>query len=611
MRPRKSFIFPSILVIALLIVGAIGDAAVARAQTQSISAVFDQAASASGVPASLLKALCYMEGRLSNHGGSPSVDGGYGCMHLVTNDPNASALKGGKDGGIGTNMTQSGRADTLDSAAKDLGVTTDQLKTDLATNIRGGAAVLRDSALQLSPNHTLPTALADWYGAVAAYSNATTQSTARLYADSVYSLLNKGFSAPAENGEVITLAPQAVKPNVTLANAVKATTTLPSGCVDDGKTDYPGAINCILDPASYDCLRSPDEIPCNYETSDRPNVLPLNYVVIHDIEGTAQDAINVFQNVNNGVSIHYIVDSDGTVYQIVHEKDIAYQAGNFWYNQRSIGIEHAGFDATGFLWYNATEYLASAKLTAYLLKKYNIPLDHDHIVSHGIIPSPTLATSPNHVDPGPYWLWDYYFAQIHKQGVAYPQQQGDNSHIITLRPSTDQKPFGKGGTETAANFNFFYLYNGPGTRTGLIPGNGMDITIEDNNVEPTLSYYYLAKVKDPDGSGKMLYQIWYGESDHLSDSPSSFFANGKLAWLAVPPGAVVEGTGTPVKINLSTAKIYGRPVSSDSFVIGDAPSGAIFVSPLTVVESGTNTTWYSINYNHRQAWVQAGEVTTA
>lgn len=61
--------------------------------------------------------------------------------------------------GIGTDMIKDGQTDDLDMAAKDLGVTTDQLKTDMATNIRGGAAVLRDYALQLSANHTLPARL--------------------------------------------------------------------------------------------------------------------------------------------------------------------------------------------------------------------------------------------------------------------------------------------------------------------------------------------------------------------------------------------------------------------------------------------------------------------
>jgi hypothetical protein len=100
-----------------------------------------------------------MEGKFSNHDGRPSIDNGYGCMHLVKNY----------------------RVDTLDQTAKDLNVSTDQLRSDIKTNIRGGAAILRDDALQLSSNHSLPTSLADWYPAVEKYSDATTKSTAGMY----------------------------------------------------------------------------------------------------------------------------------------------------------------------------------------------------------------------------------------------------------------------------------------------------------------------------------------------------------------------------------------------------------------------------------------------
>jgi N-acetyl-anhydromuramyl-L-alanine amidase AmpD len=349
------------------------------------------------------------------------------------------------------------------------------------------------------------------------------------------------------------------------------------------------------------------------EDSNRPASYPVLFVGIHDIEGTVQDALNEFQNINNGVSIHYIVDTDGTVYQVVHDKDITYHIGNYWYNQRAIGIEHAGFDATGFQWYNAAEYLSSAKLVSYLLKKYNIPLDHDHVVGHGTVPSPAPQFAPNHVDPGPYWLWDYYFKLIHQQGVPYGKN-ASNQHIISLYPRTDQRPYAANGTETPANFNFFYLYNGPSTQSGLLTSasNGSDITDETNNVEPAISYYYLNKVKDPAGTGDTLYEIWYGEDDHLNDPTPSHFENAKLVWLAVPSGTDVEGHATPVKLNFSggtVAKVYGRPVTDDFYQIGDAPNNAIFASAFTVTEYGTTNRWYEINYNHRQAWVPATEVT--
>lgn len=505
-------------------------------------------------------------------------------------------------------LVKSSRVDTLDSAARAIHVSADLLKNSLSANIRGGAALLRADALQLSASHELPSSLAEWYGAVAVYSHAATQSTARMYADALYNILNTGFSAATEDGESVVLAPQNVHPDTATANSISAVTSLPQGCVSDTNTEFPGAVDCIVNPSTFDCNLVANGSPCTYDGANRPSDLPLLFVTIHDIEGTVQSALNVFQNPGSGVSIHYIVDTDGTVYQVLHEKDIAFHNGNFWYNQRAIGIEHAGIDATGYQWYNAAEYLGSAKLVAYLLKKYGIPLDHDHVMSHGTVPGPTLSFTPNHVDPGPYWLWDYYFNLINQQGVSFPQYP-TRSQTLILHPSTGAAPLGSNGTETTANFNFFNLYTGPSTSSGLIPNasNGSDITDETYNVETNLCYYYVATAPDGAGTGDTMYEIWYGEADQI---PSSQFMNGHLAWLAVPPGAAADGYGTLVQLKGKghhNPDIYGRPDASNTYLVGDAPNNAIFASPFTFQIS--NTLWYAINYNHRQMWVPDSEVT--
>lgn len=556
----------------------------------SLNQAFEQAAREFGVPPMLLKAICYMEGRLSDQNGEPSVDNGFGCMHLVKNR----------------------RADTLDQAARELKLSVDQLKFDLPDNVRGGAAILRDDALHLSSAHSLPTSLNNWYGAVAAYSDATTRSTALMYANDVYKILRKGFRAPADSGEMITLAPQAVHPDIMAAAGVRGTSDLPVGCALDNNVDYAGAVDCIVPPENFDCNVTPKNAPCTYESAQHPNDYAIDQIAIHDIEGNALAALSVFQDPNSGASIQYVIDSDGTIYQTLRETDIGYHVGNYWYNQHSIGIEHAGYDATGYRWYNATEYLASAKLVAYLLQKYHLPLDRAHVVAHGTVPSPSSTTTPNHVDPGPYWLWDYYFGLIHQQGIPFPDP-GTTAQVIMLQPQSDQAPAGSQGRETQANFAFFYLYNGPSTRSSRIvrQGRSSDITDVTNSVEPGNSYYYVAKALDSAGSGDMMYQIWYGEETQAHASPSNLFAHAGLAWLAVPRGAAVQGLGTLVRLTTSDGskpQIYGRPVSNTPSLLGDAPIGALFVSCYTVTEDGTSNLWYEIDYNHRQAWVPASEV---
>jgi N-acetyl-anhydromuramyl-L-alanine amidase AmpD len=573
-------------------------------QAGKVSWAFDEAAAEFHVPAALLKAICYLEGRLSNNDGAPSADNGFGCMHLVKN----------------------AQSDTLDRAARELRVSADRLKREMPENIRAGAALLRDYALQTSPTHHLPTTLSDWYGAVAAYSNATTRSTALLYAGAVYTLLGQGFSAQADDNEIITLAPQAVQPDVATAASVQGSGKLPAGCKLDQKVDFPGAVDCLLPAHTFDCNITPTTA-CNFTGSDRPDTCTIDYsasnkvvtqpckinqIVIHDIEGGAASALNIFQNPQARSSAHYVVDSDGTIYQVVREKDIAYHVGNFWYNQHSIGIEHTGFDATGFRWYNATEYLASAKLVAYLLQKYDLPLDRAHVVAHGTVPSPSAGQS-NHVDPGPYWLWDYYFKLIHQQGGVFPDA-ARTPNIFMLHPKSDRHPFGKHGKETAANFSFFYLYNGPSTASGRIPrqGRGSDITDVTDSVEPGVSYYSLAKVTDPAGSGDTMYKIWYGVEDQAHAAQPSLFAHARTVWLAVPRGAATSGQGVAVILRADNGKkahIYGQPTSGSDHIIGDAPAGAIFVSAYSVIEDGTQTLWYEINYNHRQGWVPSSEIT--
>ena len=573
---------------ALLTFGLSGAPARAGAPSGSVTTAFASAARAYGVPQQVLESVCYLEGRLSAHGGQPSVDGGYGCMHLVKND----------------------KADTLDQAAKLTGLSVAALQHDTAANIRGGAAVLRAQALALAPK--LPATLAGWYAPLAAYSHASSRSVAGMYADAAFKLIGTGFTGTADDGSQVTLAPQAVAPDKsTLASVPLAPGALPAGCAQDGNVDYPSAIDCVVQN-SYDCNGVSGA--CTYQSSNRQADYALYDVTIHDIEGTAQDAISTFQDINSGVSVHYVIDSDGTVYQTLREKDIAYHAGNFWYNEHAVGIEHAGVDATGYQWYNATEYLASAKLVTYLLNKYNIPLDHAHINAHGTTPSPTTGTSPNHVDPGKYWLWDYYFGLIHSLGVPYPTGNTPAAGLFRVNPSSDQAPLGANGTETAANNSFFTLYTGPSTADAVIPGApGADSTDETTNIETQMPYYYLASQPDQAGTGKTMYEIWYGENDRLSNSSPSYYADAKKAWVAVPAGSAVPVHSYVLSLKPATnngkISIYGRPTTSSSYAIGTAPSGSEWAAPKSVFEDGTQNLWFAIDYNHREAWVPNSEVT--
>ena len=549
----------------------------ADAADTTIAAAAAAAQQRFGVPTSLLEAICYLEGHLSDHDGAPSSEGGYGCMDLARNS----------------------HLDTLDQAASLLGVPVSSIRASQSLGISGAAAVLRSDAISLSSDHQVPATLGGWYGAIAEYSGAQ-HDIAVMYADQVYRILRLGLTATAPTGETVRIAAAAVTPDTAAASNIPVPAlTLPADCTTNTGTDYPSAYNCIV-PASYAGV--------TYDTASRPAGLPLLALTIHDTEETLDNTIATFWTESNGVSVQYVVDTDGTVYQCLHEKDVAFQNGNFWYNQRTIGIEHVGVDATGYQWYNATEYLGSAKLAAYLLTKYGIPLDHEHVMSHGTTPAPTLGASPNHVDPGPYWLWDYYLGLINQQGV--PFSTGNTpSGVIRFDPSSGQQPDGTGGTETTANFNFFTLYTQPSTASATLPSKGSpgDITDESNNIETMISYDVLAQQPDAAGTGDTMYEIWYG----AALSQSSWTATGTEAWIAVPPGAAEQGYGTVVTLSAKGGKslsVYGQPGGTSGNIIGSTPSGSAYLSPWSVSVSGK--AWYAINYNHRQEWVPATEVTS-
>jgi N-acetyl-anhydromuramyl-L-alanine amidase AmpD len=122
--------------------------------------------------------------------------------------------------------------------------------------------------------------------------------------------------------------------------------------------------------------------PSNYVAANRPNSEPIDTIILHVTQGSFAGTISWFSSPKSGVCTHYTIRaSDGFIAQSVREKDIARHAGNWSYNQTSIGIEHEGYveNPTSF---TEAMYLSSAKLVAYLARKYRIPADRQHIIGH-------------------------------------------------------------------------------------------------------------------------------------------------------------------------------------------------------------------------------------
>lgn len=134
----------------------------------------------------------------------------------------------------------------------------------------------------------------------------------------------------------------------------------------------------------------------------------VDRVIIHTVNGSKQSAIQWFQDPTSRVSTHYIVGFDGSVTQMVTEKDVAYGAGNWVYNLRAIQIEHEGSQFHPEL-LTPIQYQVSAQLTRTICDKYSIPLDRSHIIGHAEVPN---QLAPIHTDPGTGWQWANYMNLI-------------------------------------------------------------------------------------------------------------------------------------------------------------------------------------------------------
>jgi hypothetical protein len=114
-------------------------------------------------------------------------------------------------------------------------------------------------------------------------------------------------------------------------------------------------------------------------------------VVFLSSEGGKDATIATEQN-DPGKSIHYFAANDGSVSDFVPEADTAWYAGDYLYNQTSIGIIVEGFVSTPSS-FGDLEYQRAAQLTAAIAHRYGFPIDADHVLGRGDIATSTYAGS--------------------------------------------------------------------------------------------------------------------------------------------------------------------------------------------------------------------------
>jgi hypothetical protein len=378
---------------------------------------FAEAAADYGVPQSVLLGVSYLESRWDANAGRPSTSAGFGPMHLTDaaalaatphhhserdEDPRGdSARLTMKIGESSTPAAIPAALRTLERAAVLTGESRGRLRADPTANIRGGAALLAD--YQKGLGAPLSDDPAQWYGAVAKYSGASDTASAAAFADEVYAVIAAGAERVTGDGQRVHLDG---RPGVKPLKSRLGELRLRTGSTDG--VDCPHTLPCEWLPAPYEQLS--DGKYGNHDLADLPRSHYIDYIVILYRVKIYATTVRLDRDPAY-VSWHYTLRSnDGHIAQHVRTKDVAWHAGNWYVNAKSIGVEHEGFLAQGGSWYTEAMYRTSAKLVRYLARRYAIPLDRAHIIGHDNVPGTTPSTVAGmHEDPGPYWDWAHYF----------------------------------------------------------------------------------------------------------------------------------------------------------------------------------------------------------
>jgi len=597
-------------------------------------AEFSVAAQKHGVPESVLLAVSYMQSRWQDHGGEYSTSGGFGPMHL-TDVAFATSGPGhhhdGEDARGDDRRPMEATAETpqaplddaalqtIDTAAELTGYSVEQLRGDSAANIEGGAALLADLQADFGGVTDDP---ADWYGAVARYSGASDTASASTFANDVFDLINSGAVAETDDGTV-SLNASAVDPAITQLSEAGLRET----GVED--TDCPAQLGCEWIPAPYEQYGEGSGDYGNHDKANRPEDIEIDYIVIHDTEGSYDTTLRLVQDPTY-VSWQYTLRSaDGHIAQHVRPADVAWQAGNWSVNMRSIGLEHEGFAADGS-WYTESLYRSSAKLVRYLADRFDVPLDRAHIIGHDNVPGTTPANVPGmHWDPGPYWDWSHYFDLLGAPLKADRLVSG----LVMVNPDFETNQPEMIGCDTSAPAepcparpsSTVFLYSEPNLDSdllldvGLHPGSGGEST---NRVSDLGSRAATGQVYAVADLRLNWTAVWYlGQKGWIYNpwwKPTLAPVSGQwiqpktddvpIYGVAYPEDAAYDGTDVPVQqiqplpytIDKNERYSVGMTLDSQYYWAKD------FEVPGTVING--DRVYYQIQLGNRIAYVDADDV---
>ncbi|MCG7310089.1 N-acetylmuramoyl-L-alanine amidase [Brachybacterium sp. ACRRE] len=399
--------------------------------------------------------------------------------------------------------------------------------------------------------------------------------------------------------------------------------------------DCPRGVSCDVRPAAYESTGEDPQDYANFTLGGR-TARDITSIVVHDTEETYEGTIRIFQDPASQTSIHYVIREDGHITQMVRVQDMAWHAGNWTFNQSSIGIEIIGY-AEKAESFTAAQYEATGKLIAHLCRRYDIPRDREHVVAHEDIPgSSATSQAAMHWDPGAYFDWA---ALLQGAGIRVPRATtGRLREVATIAPSLRSNTLALTScTEDG----------------GALPAHGasaVPVRTAPRDDAPLLVDPALAADDTPNGGSDRICdwgaQLAHGQSFAIAQQQHDWvglWIGGEIGWVrrtdaggratiaqgprrvrrVAPRGsAPVRPTGSAYPAQSAFEEAGLEPSSTDplpyelapgqSYVVEDEVRGSYYWAPDVDGTGGMwvrdDTRWLRVSINHRFGFVRESEI---
>lgn len=152
-----------------------------------------------------------------------------------------------------------------------------------------------------------------------------------------------------------------------------------------------------MNQSKYEFIPSP-----NFDSREENDIYQI---VLHYTVGSFESTKSWFLNTSSDVSAHYVIDTDGTIIQMVEEDKRAWHAGiSYWKGKKNLNYTSLGIEIVNAGWvegnqpsFPEVQMQSVVSLTKELMEKYKI--QPENIISHSDV-SPARK-----IDTGPIFPW--------------------------------------------------------------------------------------------------------------------------------------------------------------------------------------------------------------